>query len=93
MFLPILNLIIVPAREALEYERTAFDGVFTSKNPYKGQWHPELDDAWGLLLESVSLYPLKNLGAKRSQIRISLSQKTSTQLTKPLFKFLTVLVI
>ena len=55
MLLLIISLIIAPAREALEYERVTFDGFFTSKNPYKGPWRPELDDAWGLLLESVSL--------------------------------------
>jgi len=47
-----------PARQAHEYERVTFDGFFTSKNPYKGEWRPELDDAWGLLLESMYLHSL-----------------------------------
>ena len=46
-------MIIAPARQAHEYKRVTFDGFFTSKNPYKGEWRPELDDAWGLLLESM----------------------------------------
>jgi hypothetical protein len=94
MLLPILTLMVAPAREALDYERVTFDGFFTSENPYKGPWRPSLDDAWGLLLESVSRSPIINPGAKRSQIRISLSlKKTWKQLTKRLSKFRTVLDI
>ena len=61
VMLPMLISIIAPARGAHEYERVTFDGFFTSTNPYKGPWRPELDDAWGLLLESLSVFPLDNI--------------------------------
>jgi hypothetical protein len=54
------HLVHSPARAAHDYERVTFDGFFTSKNPYKGEWRPELDDAWGTLLENSNIVVSKD---------------------------------
>lgn len=44
-----------PARDAVEYERVLLDNNLDEVNPFKGNPRPELDEAWGSILQCMSI--------------------------------------